>query len=46
MQKIEPRIFIISEPSLRWDEVDAYLRSVGGMQWSTDRKADLAEQAL
>ena len=41
MEKAEPQVFIISEPSLRWGEVVGYLESVGGEVWARDRRADL-----
>lgn len=35
--KVEPQVFIIAEPSLRWDEAFKYLQAVNGVDWFENR---------
>lgn len=33
MQQVEPEVYLISRPSIAWDQVEQYLDAVGGRQW-------------
>lgn len=33
MKPVEPSVYLIAEPALRWDEIEAYLEQVGGEEW-------------
>src|SRR3954470_19939655 len=45
MHKVKPSVYLVSEPQINWPHIDAYLRNVGGAQWSYDRRDDLAKRA-
>lgn len=33
MRETQPEVYLFSEPKVRWDEVERYLDSVGGLPW-------------